>query len=66
LVQVETQAGLDAIETIAAVDGVDGIFIGPAVLGASLGHNGNPGHPVVVVAVEDAIRRIVATGKPAT
>jgi 4-hydroxy-2-oxoheptanedioate aldolase len=65
LIQVETQAGLDAIETIAAVDGVDGIFIGPADLGASLGHNGNPGHPVVVGAVEDAIKRIVATGKPA-
>ncbi|MEY2926726.1 MAG: hypothetical protein RL367_1203 [Pseudomonadota bacterium] len=65
LIQVETQSGLDAIETIAAVDGVDGIFIGPADLGASLGHNGNPGHPVVVGAVEDAIKRIVATGKPA-
>jgi 4-hydroxy-2-oxoheptanedioate aldolase len=65
LVQVETRAGLAAIEAIAAVDGVDGIFIGPADLGASLGHNGNPSHPAVVSAVEDAIRRIVSTGKPA-
>jgi 4-hydroxy-2-oxoheptanedioate aldolase len=65
LVQVETQPGLDAIEAIAAVDGVDGIFIGPGDLAASLGHIGNPGHPVVVGAVEVAIRRIVATGKPA-
>jgi 4-hydroxy-2-oxoheptanedioate aldolase len=65
LVQVETQTALDAIEAIAAVDGIDGIFIGPADLGASLGHNGEPGHPVVIAAVEDAIRRIVAAGKPA-
>jgi 4-hydroxy-2-oxoheptanedioate aldolase len=64
LVQIETQAGLDAIEEIAAVDGVDGIFVGPADLAASLGHVGKPGHRHVVRAVEDAIRRIVASGKP--
>jgi 4-hydroxy-2-oxoheptanedioate aldolase len=65
LVQVETRAALDEIEAIAAVDGVDGIFIGPADLGASLGHPGEPGHSDVVTAVESAIRRIVAAGKPA-
>lgn len=64
LVQIETQAGLDALESIASVDGVDGVFIGPADLAASLGHIGALDHPVVVAAVEDAIRRIAEIGKP--
>lgn len=64
LVQIETQTGLDALESIAAVDGVDGVFIGPGDLAASLGHIGNLSHPVVVSAVEDAIARIAAVGKP--
>lgn len=65
LVQIETQAGLDALEEIAAVDGVDGIFIGPGDLAASLGFIGQVGHPTVVTAVEDAIVRIGKCGKPA-
>lgn len=65
LVQVETQAALDALEEICAVDGVDGVFVGPGDLAASLGHIGALSHPVVVEAVEGAIRRIVACGKPA-
>jgi 4-hydroxy-2-oxoheptanedioate aldolase len=65
LVQIESVAGLDALEEIAAVEGVDGIFIGPADLAASLGHPGNTDHPDVKAAVEKAIKRIVACGKPA-
>lgn len=65
LVQVETRASLDQIEAIAATDGVDGVFIGPSDLAASLGHPGDAGHPEVVAAVEDAIRRIRKAGKPA-
>lgn len=65
LVQIETQAGLDALEEIAAVDGVDGLFVGPGDLAASLGYLGNLSHPAVVGAVENAIERIVACGKPA-
>ncbi len=65
LVQVETAEALDNIEAIAAVDGVDGIFIGPADLAASMGHAGAPGHPVVKAAILAAIKRIVAAGKPA-
>lgn len=64
LVQLETQAALEELEAIAAVDGVDGIFIGPADLAASLGHPGEPGHPAVIAAVEDAILRLAALGKP--
>src|SRR3546814_8794948 len=65
LVQVETRQSLDAIEEIAAVDGVDGIFIGPGDLSASLGHPGELFHPEVVAAVEGAISRVAAAGKPA-
>jgi len=63
LVQVETAEALAQIEAIAAVDGVDGIFIGPADLSASMGHPGNAGHPEVRAAIDDAIRRIRAAGK---
>lgn len=63
LVQIETQRSLDNLEAIAAVDGVDGLFIGPGDLSAGLGHLGNQGHPDVVRAIEDAMRRIVACGK---
>ncbi|MDN7588884.1 4-hydroxy-2-oxoheptanedioate aldolase [Burkholderia seminalis] len=63
LVQVETRAGLEAIDAIARVDGVDGVFIGPADLAADLGHLGNPGHPVVQAAIDGAIRTIKAAGK---
>lgn len=63
LVQIESQAGLDNLDAIAAVDGVDGVFIGPADLSAALGHRGNPGHPQVQNAIEDATRRILAAGK---
>ena len=65
LVQIETRAGLDALEAIAAVDGVDGLFIGPSDLSASLGHLGDASHPEVLAALEDAIGRIRAAGKPA-
>jgi 4-hydroxy-2-oxoheptanedioate aldolase len=65
LVQIETREALDRLEDIARVDGVDGVFIGPADLAASLGHIGEPGHPEVVAAIEDAIARIRTCGKPA-
>ncbi|MBL4916270.1 HpcH/HpaI aldolase family protein [Szabonella alba] len=65
LVQVETAQALDRIEEIAAVDGVDGIFIGPADLAASLGYPGQPSHPEVKARIFDAIRRVRAAGKPA-
>lgn len=65
LVQVETADALDRIEAIAAVEGVDGLFVGPADLAASLGYPGEPQHPKVKEAVTGAIRRIRAAGKPA-
>lgn len=65
LVQVETVEGLKNIEAIASVEGIDGVFIGPGDLSAALGHLGNPKHPEVLAAIEDAIRRIQACGKAA-
>jgi 4-hydroxy-2-oxoheptanedioate aldolase len=63
LVQVETRQALDNIDAICAVDGVDGVFIGPADLHASLGYTGETGNPAVVPLIEDTIRRIRAAGK---
>ncbi len=63
LVQVETKQGLDELEAICAVDGVDGVFIGPADLHASLGYTGQTEHPDVLPVIDDAIRRIRAAGK---
>lgn len=65
LLQVETRKGLENLEAIAGIEGVDGIFIGPGDLSAALGHVGNPKHPEVQAAIEDAIARIRACGKPA-
>ncbi len=65
LVQAETVTALANLEAICAVDGVDGVFVGPADLAASMGHRGRPGHAEVQAAVDDAIRRIVASGKAA-
>jgi 4-hydroxy-2-oxoheptanedioate aldolase len=62
LVQVETRAGLKNLDAIAAVQGVDGVFIGPSDLSAALGHLGRPGHPDVQQTIDNAIRRIRACG----
>ena len=63
LVQAETRTAIDNLDAIAAIDGVDGVFIGPADLSASLGHVGNPGHPEVQAVIEDGIKRILKAGK---
>lgn len=65
LVQVETQVALNELESIAKVEGVDGVFIGPSDLAASLGHLGNPQHPDAQKAMQDAVKRLKALGKPA-
>ena len=65
LVQAETQTALDNLGAIAAVDGVDGVFIGPADLSASMGYVGQLTHPVVQAAIAAAIARITQAGKAA-
>ena len=63
LVQVETLVGLEQLDAIAAVDGVDGVFIGPADLAASMGFLGQTSHVEVRSAIENGIARILAAGK---
>ena len=65
LVQAETDIALGAINRIAAVPGVDGVFVGPSDLAASMGHLGDPGHPEVQLAIRSAGQRLTALGKPA-
>ncbi|MDK9715765.1 MAG: 4-hydroxy-2-oxoheptanedioate aldolase [Sulfuritalea sp.] len=65
IVQIESRQGLANLDAILMVEGVDGIFIGPADLAASMGYLGQSGHPEVKAAIEDAVKRIAATGKAA-
>jgi len=63
LVQVETEAAAAQIEAICAVDGVDGVFIGPADLHASMGYTGETANPKIMPMMEEAMRRIRKAGK---
>ncbi|MEH0834917.1 2-keto-3-deoxy-L-rhamnonate aldolase [Pectobacterium cacticida] len=65
LIQAESKTALDNLDALLQVDGVDGIFIGPADLSASLGYPDNPNHPEVQRIIEQSIRRIRAAGKAA-
>ncbi|MEF2070709.1 4-hydroxy-2-oxoheptanedioate aldolase [Consotaella aegiceratis] len=65
LLQVESRAGVAALDVIAATEGVDGVFIGPADLAADMGFLGQPGASAVQEAVESAIARIQSHGKAA-
>ena len=65
LVQVETLQGLENLESIARVDGIDGVFIGPGDLSAAMGHLANPKHPEVLATIDRAIERIRACDKAA-
>jgi 4-hydroxy-2-oxoheptanedioate aldolase len=64
LLQIETRKGLDNLEAIATTEGVDGIFIGPADLAASLGHLGAPSHPEVQAEIEQALTILRRLGVP--
>ncbi|MBC8057748.1 MAG: hypothetical protein H7Y61_14330, partial [Rhizobiales bacterium] len=63
LVQVESATGLANLAEIAAVEGVDGVFFGPADLSASMGFLGQPAHPDVVAAMTQGIATVRAAGK---
>ncbi|HEY9238297.1 MAG TPA: 4-hydroxy-2-oxoheptanedioate aldolase [Burkholderiaceae bacterium] len=63
LVQVETQTGFANLAEIAAVDGVDGVFFGPADLSASMGFLGQASHPDVVAALTQGVATVRAAGK---
>ena len=64
MVQIENRTGIDAVDEICAVSGIDGIFIGPSDLAAAYGHLGNPSHPEVQDAMQTVFDRARAQGKP--
>ena len=64
LVQLETRRSLAELEAIAAVEGVDGLFIGPSDLAGDLGHLGDNRHPDAVAVFADACARAKKVGKP--
>ncbi len=64
MVQIESRAGVAAARDIAALDGVDCIFVGPSDLAAGLGHLGNAGHPEVQAAIAAVFADAKACGKP--
>jgi 4-hydroxy-2-oxoheptanedioate aldolase len=64
VVQLETRGALEELEAIAAVPGVDALFVGPSDLAADMGHVGEPGHPDVQAAIADACARCARLGKP--
>lgn len=64
LVQIESVAGVDNAAEIASVDGVDGVFVGPSDLAASMGLIGQQTHPDVVAAVRRAFAGVTSAGKP--
>nr|WP_113868096.1 2-dehydro-3-deoxyglucarate aldolase [Brenneria salicis]NMN90715.1 2-dehydro-3-deoxyglucarate aldolase [Brenneria salicis ATCC 15712 = DSM 30166]RBP60175.1 5-dehydro-4-deoxy-D-glucarate aldolase [Brenneria salicis ATCC 15712 = DSM 30166]RLM30035.1 2-dehydro-3-deoxyglucarate aldolase [Brenneria salicis ATCC 15712 = DSM 30166] len=64
MVQIESQQGVDNLDAIAAVDGVDGIFVGPGDLSAALGYLGQPNHPEVQRVIRHIFERAAAHHKP--
>lgn len=63
-VQIETAAGVEAAADIAAIDGIDAVFVGPSDLSASMGLLGQQTHPSVMAAVEHVFTAVQAAGKP--
>ncbi|MFL9919824.1 2-dehydro-3-deoxyglucarate aldolase [Paraburkholderia fungorum] len=64
IVQIESSKAVDNIDEILAVDGIDGVFVGPSDLAASYGHLGKPNHPDVQQAIARIFERAQAAGKP--
>lgn len=64
IMQIETAEGVDSAREIASVDGIDGVFVGPSDLAASMGLIGQQTHPDVVAAVHRAFDGVRAAGKP--
>jgi 4-hydroxy-2-oxoheptanedioate aldolase len=65
LIQIESVQGLENLDDILKIDGIDGVFIGAVDLSATMGYEGNPNHPEVQQAVITAIQKIRASGKAA-
>jgi 2-dehydro-3-deoxyglucarate aldolase len=64
-VQIENRSGVANAATIAAVDGVDALFVGPSDLAAAYGHLGNAAHPEVQAAIAEVLAAAQTAGKAA-
>jgi 2-keto-3-deoxy-L-rhamnonate aldolase RhmA len=64
IVQIETPHAIEQIDAMAAIDGIDAMFIGPADLSAAMGHIGQLTHPAVLDLMARAVQRCKAAGKP--
>ena len=65
MVQIETVAGLNALDDILQIERIDGVFVGPSDLSADMGYIGNPSAPQVQHAVDTALTKIIKSGKSA-
>ncbi|MGB8417639.1 aldolase/citrate lyase family protein [Paraburkholderia sp.] len=65
IAQVESTTGMNNLDAIARVDGIDAVFFGPADLSASMGYAGDPSHPALRQTVLDGIKRVRVVGKAA-
>jgi 4-hydroxy-2-oxoheptanedioate aldolase len=65
ILQIESRAGLAALPEILKLDGVDGVFIGPADLAADMGYPGNAAAPEVQATIDSTLAAIMASGKSA-
>ena len=61
-IQIETAEALGHLDEILAVKGIDGIFIGPSDLSASMGYTGQQNHPEVVAAAKKVIAKAKDAG----
>ncbi|MFT3814360.1 MAG: HpcH/HpaI aldolase/citrate lyase family protein [Acidovorax sp.] len=64
IVQLETPAAIERVDEIAAIDGVDALFVGPGDLSATMGHVGQLTHPDVLALTRQVVARAKALGKP--
>jgi 4-hydroxy-2-oxoheptanedioate aldolase len=63
ITHIETVEAVDNLNAMLEIAGLDVVFIGPTDLSVSMGHPGDPSHPVVQATIADCIRRIAASGR---
>jgi 4-hydroxy-2-oxoheptanedioate aldolase len=63
IAMIETPEGVENAQAIAAVEGVDAVFVGPNDLAHAMGHDNNWASPPVEAAIEKALRAVAAAGR---
>ena len=62
-IAIESQKGIDNLDGILSVEGLDGVFVGPVDLATNLGHLGNPNFPDVQEAISAVEKKVLDSGK---